>query len=150
MLGGDDKGNRILKAAELAHQGYAPVVIAGNGKRHFAHTESQLAIEFAVRHGYPASLFVETNWNVSSTVDEARAAIAELRSRGASTAIIVTTVWHTARAGRVYRRLAPDLTFCLVASDDPNWHSGNWWRSRQGRKLFALEFAKTIADFLRI
>lgn len=150
VLAGDNKGNRILKGAELGRQGYAPVVIASNGGNRYDWTESALAIQYAVARGYPASLFLATDWKSNSTVDEARHDIALLRSRGAHKVLIVTSNWHTARAGRIYRRLATDLDVHMVGVNDRDWDHGNWWHRREGEKEFVLEFAKTFADYLRI
>jgi uncharacterized SAM-binding protein YcdF (DUF218 family) len=150
VLAGDSNGNRILKGAELARQGFAPVVLASNGEAEYGRTESQLATEFAIQRGYSPGLFIVANWLAHSTVEEAHLAIATMRSRGVHKAIIVTTSWHTARAGRIYRRNAPDLTFYMVGAIDPGWHNGDWWIDREGRKTFFLEGVKTIADFLGI
>jgi len=146
VLSGDGSGNRILKGAELAREGFAPAVLAANGGSRYSRTDSQLAIEFAVQHGYSRDLFIETNWSAQSTAEEARHTIGMLRSRGVQTVILVTSPWHTARAGRIYRRLAPELTFYLVGSEDPHWRL----MDREGRKSFFLECAKTIAGFLGI
>jgi uncharacterized SAM-binding protein YcdF (DUF218 family) len=109
-----------------------------------------MAIEFAVGHGYPPSLFLETRWKAGSTLEEASNMVALLRARGVRKVLIVTSAWHTARAGRIYRRLAPDLEIHLVGVNDLAWDHGNWWRSREGKKEFFLEFSKTIADYLHI
>lgn len=150
VLSGDGKGNRMLRGAELGKQGYAPVVIAANGGDRYARTDSALAIEFAVAHGYPASLFLETNWKANSTLEEARNTVGFLRARRVHKVLIVTSVWHTARAGRIYRRLAPDLEIHMVGVDDSEWDHGDWWRSREGKKEFLLEFTKTIADYFHM
>jgi uncharacterized SAM-binding protein YcdF (DUF218 family) len=150
VLAGDGKGNRILKGAELGKEGYAPVVIADNGGEDYDRTESSLQIEFAVHRGYLPGLFLETNWNAHSTVEEAKYAILLLRSRGAHKVLVVTSVWHTARSGRIFRRLAPDIEFHLVGADDPDWEHGNWWRSREGKKNFFLEFTKTLANYFHM
>jgi uncharacterized SAM-binding protein YcdF (DUF218 family) len=150
VLAGDGKGNRILKGAELGKEGYAPVVIASNGGEDYDRTESSLAIQFAVRKGYPAELFLETNWDVHSTAEEAEHAVPFLRARGAHKVLVVTSVWHTARSGRIFRRLAPDIEFHLVGAADPDWDHGDWWRSREGKKEFLLESTKTLADYLRL
>ena len=62
----------------------------------------------------------------------------------------MTSVWHTARAGRIYRRLAPDLDIHMVGVDDADWDHGDWWRSREGKKEFLLEFSKTVADYVHM
>ena len=150
VLAGDGLGHRIMRGAELAREGFAPAVLVSNGGRDYGHAESEMATEFAVQHGYPANLFIPVLWPSHSTVEEAQGVIEELRKRGVHKAIVVTTLWHTARAGRVYRRLAPDLQFYMVGANDPNWNDGDWWVEREGRKAFLMEAVKTIADFLRI
>jgi uncharacterized SAM-binding protein YcdF (DUF218 family) len=150
VLAGDGLGNRILKGAELAREGYAPKVLASSGGSTYGRPESDLAVDFAVQHGYSPNLFIPGHWSAFSTVEEAGKAIKVLRQRGAHKVIVVTTLWHTARSGRIYRRLAPDMQFYLVGAEDPMWHNGNWWEDREGRKTFFLEGVKTIADFLRI
>jgi uncharacterized SAM-binding protein YcdF (DUF218 family) len=73
-----------------------------------------------------------------------------MRTRGFRKGIVVTSLWHTARAGRTFRHVAPDLQFLPVGSEDPAWGDGDWWTRRQGRKTFFTESIKTIADFLGI
>jgi uncharacterized SAM-binding protein YcdF (DUF218 family) len=87
---------------------------------------------------------------VHSTVEEAGQAVAELRRRGFHRILVVTSLWHTGRSGRIFRRLAPEMDIHMVGADDPAWHDGNWWMEREGKKTFFLEGAKTIADYLRI
>lgn len=150
VLAGDVAGDRVLKGAELAREGFAPVVIVSNGGRLYGHSESELAVEFAVQHGYSPDLFITARWVTTSTVDEAHSIIRALRRRGAHRIVVVSTLWHTARAGRIFRRLAPDLEFHMVGAEDPTWHNGAWWTDREGRKNFFLETVKTFADFWRI
>jgi uncharacterized SAM-binding protein YcdF (DUF218 family) len=150
VLAGERLGCRILKGAELAEAGFATAVLVSNCKLIYAHAESDLAAEFAIRHGHSPDLFITTTWLAHSTLEEARNVVDLLRGRDVRKAIIVTSVWHTARVGRIYRRLAPDLTFYVVGADDPDWRNGEWWTDRAGRKTFFLEGLKTIADYLGI
>ena len=150
VLAGDGAGYRILKGAELAREGYAPKVLVSNGGGTYGRQESDMAVDFAIQHGYSPDLFVVAHYHADSTVDEGRRALTLLRKRGAHKILIVTTLWHTARAGRIYRRLAPDLEFQMVGSEDFNWNDGDWWKTREGRKTFFMEGVKTIADYLGI
>lgn len=150
VLAGDHSGARILKAAELARQGFAPALLADSAELDYGHTESELAAEFAIRKGYPPDLFITVNWSANSTLEEARHVVNGLRRRGAHRVLVVTTEWHTARAGRIFRRLAPEMDFHMVGIGDPTWHGGDWWKEREGRKTFLLEGVKTIADYLGI
>jgi uncharacterized SAM-binding protein YcdF (DUF218 family) len=150
VLAGDMPGRRVLKGAELAREGFAPVAVVSNSGSMFGHKESEMGVAYAIDHGYSPSMLVAAQWTSNSTVTEAQAAVREMRSRRAHKVIVVTSIWHTARAGRVYRRIAPDLEIHMVGSVDPKWHNGYWWTDREGQKVFLQEAIKTVADFLRI
>src|ERR1700722_8149136 len=57
VLGGDVRGNRILQAAQLVRDGYAPRVLVSGMANLYGSSESDRAIEFAVRHGASAEIF---------------------------------------------------------------------------------------------
>jgi uncharacterized SAM-binding protein YcdF (DUF218 family) len=152
VLGGDEKGNRILRGAELAREGYAPkVLVSGIGAMYGRH-ESDLAIDFAVVRGYPRDLFIPFYYAAVSTRDEARADIAELRRRGVHKYILVTSVYHSARASRAFRREGRGLGLEMrsAPAQDPWWTNGVWWKEREGRKIWLTETLKTLADYLGI
>ena len=110
--------------------------------------ESDLAIQFAVRHGYPESYFVAVPNQARSTVAEADVMIAELRRLHAHRIDIVTSNYHTRRAGAIYRSKAPDLEFHVVSAPDRDFTPDGWWKTRDGRKVFAIEWMKTVATWL--
>jgi uncharacterized SAM-binding protein YcdF (DUF218 family) len=74
--------------------------------------------------------------------------IPELRKLNAHQVEIVTSNFHTRRAGNIYRSRAGDLVFHLVAAPDPNFSAGGWWKNREGRKTFLVEWEKTVATWL--
>jgi uncharacterized SAM-binding protein YcdF (DUF218 family) len=145
VLGGDWYGNRILKAAELAKQGYAPLVLVSGGGYLYGRYEGDLAIPYAVSHGYDEKMFIKLLHPTTSTRDEAKAVIPELRRRGVKKYILVTTEFHTRRAGNLFRQTGPDLEVRVVASPD-TLHWNNWWTDREGRKMFLLEWTKTVTS----
>jgi uncharacterized SAM-binding protein YcdF (DUF218 family) len=83
-------------------------------------------------------------------VDEARADIQQLRALGVHKYILVTSPYHTARAARIFRREGVGLEMHTVSAPDPYWRNGEWWKTREGRKLWFLESVKTMADWFRI
>jgi uncharacterized SAM-binding protein YcdF (DUF218 family) len=111
--------------------------------------ESDLAIPFAVRHGYPAGWFIPFPNSSLSTREEAIGILAELRRRNVHSFLLVTSSYHTARAARAYRSLAGEsgggLTFRTVAAPVEFFLPGSWWRVREGRKIVFTEWIKTIA-----
>jgi uncharacterized SAM-binding protein YcdF (DUF218 family) len=147
VIGGDWKGNRILKGSELVREGYAPRLFASGSGGMYGYLEADLAIQYAVSKGYPRQTMTALPYPALSTLDEARADIRELRARGIHRYILVTSDFHTARAGRIFRHEGPDLDLHVVAAPDPDWNGGSWWMSREGRKLLFFEFTKTVAEF---
>jgi len=148
VLGGDFYGNRILKAGELVRAGFAPKVLVSGPSGTYGLYESDLAIPFAAKHGYPASYFVALPNDATSTTAEADAVIGELRRRGARRVDIVTSDYHTRRAGKIFRSKAPDLTIRMIAAPDRYFRAGNWWEDREGRKVFGMEWMKTVATWV--
>ena len=145
VIGGDWFGNRILKAAQLAKDGYAPKVLVSGSGYLYGQYECDLAVNFAVKHGFDEAYFVKLRYPALSTMDEARAVVPELRRRHVKRYILVTSEFHTERAGRIFRAVGPDLDLRVVASRD-TLHWDNWWLDREGRKMFLLEWTKSLTS----
>ena len=149
-LAGDATGHRILEAAELVRQGYAPKVLVSGAGTTYGIPQSRLEIDLAVRHGYPPEYFIPMQHHSLSTRDEARDIAANLEGLGVHRFLLVTSLYHTARARRIMVRTVPRLTFRVVGSNYPHWNRGYWWKNREGQKIWLSEAAKTVADFFRI
>lgn len=150
VLAGDGWGDRILTAAQLVRDGYTPKVLVSGPDGVYGLRESDLAIPFAVKHGYPESYFVPINHSGRSTRAEAVALMPEIRRQGIRRLVVVTSNFHTRRAGRIFRGLAPDLTILVVGAPDRNYTPGGWWHNREGQKIFVTEWEKTIANWFGI
>jgi uncharacterized SAM-binding protein YcdF (DUF218 family) len=146
VLAGDGSGGRILKGAELVRQGYAPKAIV-SGPAIYAVHECDLAIAFAERAGYPASYFTHFEHDAFSTVEEAHDAAPLLRSLGAKQVLLVTSNFHTRRAGKIFRAAMPDISFNVVGSSDSHFTPQGWWKDREGRKTFVFEWMKTASEW---
>jgi uncharacterized SAM-binding protein YcdF (DUF218 family) len=144
VLAGDASGGRILKGAELVRQGYAPKAIVSGPVIYSVH-ECDLAIALAERAGYRASYFTHFEHNAFSTVEEARDAAPLLRGMGVKQVLLVTSDFHTRRAGKIFRATMPDIDFDVVGSADPHFTPMGWWRDREGRKTFVIEWMKTVS-----
>lgn len=143
VLGGGWRGNRILKAAELVRSGYVRQVLV-SGAEFYSRSEAELAIEFAVRQGYPRDWFLAFPNPARSTWQEAGYVVAELRRRGVRRFLLVTSDYHTRRARACFRRAAPEIPFRIVAAPDPDYQRP-WWRHRESQKVVFLEWTKMIA-----
>ena len=150
VLAGDYFGNRILTAAELVRRGLAPKALISGPGDVYGQYESDLAIAFAVRHGFPESYFVAFPNDARSTAAEADAVIPELRKLHAHRIEIVTSNFHTRRAGNIYRARADDLDFHMIGAPDTYFSRDGWWKNREGRKTLLTEWEKTVATWFGI
>ena len=150
VVAGDYYGHRILKAAELVRQGFTGVVLVSGPDGMYGYGEAELAIPFAVRHGYPASWFVALPHKARSTREEALAVAPELRKRAVRKCLLVTSNYHTRRAGSIFRSALPEIEFRVVAAQDEFFQPGDWWKTRQGQKQFMLEWMKTVTGWFGI
>ena len=144
VLAGDMDGLRVLKAGELAQQGFAPKVYVSGPRPVYGVSEAELAINDAARHGYDKSMFEALDVPADSTEEEARGIAPVLRARGVKTLLVVTSDYHTGRAGRIWRRIATGIRVKMVAAPDSFFSSGGWWKTRSGRKTAFYEWVKTL------
>jgi len=148
VLAGDPYGQRITRAAELVRQGYTGKVIV-SGPSYYGIHECDAAIQYAVREGYPVEWFIALPNDALSTREEAQVVLDELQRRGMRSFLLVTSDYHTARAGRIYRSTmkkrggGPDMR--LVAAPDKWFRPDGWWKSREGLKIAFMEWSKTLA-----
>src|SRR5262249_17802002 len=95
----------------------------------------------------PESFFISFPNDSNSTASESKALISELRRRGVRKIDLVTSSYHTRRAARLFHTQAPDLEVHTVESPDPYFTADGWWKEREGRKTFLLEWLKTLASW---
>ena len=149
VLAGDPSGHRILKGAQMVREGYALKAIVSGPPLYGIH-ECDLAIALAERAGYSPAYFQPFPHDAHSTREEAQAAAALLRSLHARRVILVTSDYHTRRAGNTFRAAIPDIQFDVVAAPDPDFSPRAWWKNREGRKTFAMEWMKTVAAWFGV
>ncbi len=149
VLGGDDFGTRIIKAAQLAQQGYASYVLVSSPPSLLGH-DSDVTIEFAERSGYPGSLFrpVFLPPGADSTRSEATFLGNYLKAHSINKILLVTSNYHTGRAARLWRTQAPWIHTTVVAAPDPSFTTNGWWKTRSGQKTFLFEWMKTVSTWL--
>lgn len=149
VLAGDWRGDRILKACDLLAKGFAPVVLVSGPADWYGLNEADAAIQFAGKHGCDTSRLNPLHLRAFSTLEEARVVEPVLRQRSVDDLIVVTSNYHTARAGRIFRRvMGQEVRLTMVASPDPFFEPDRWWKSREGQKTVFLETSKTVADWI--
>lgn len=152
VLAGDYHGDRIRKAADLVRQGYVPGVLVDGPAGFYGENESTLAIRYIVSKGYPAAWFIDFPIRATSTQQEARLVLTELRRRNVRSYLIVTSDFHSARAARIFRAsqksMGYDAAMRMVTASGPQFNADNWWHFREGRKTAFIEWSKTFGTAL--
>jgi uncharacterized SAM-binding protein YcdF (DUF218 family) len=92
--------------------------------------------------------FCETGTDVNSTEEEARALNGCVRQHGWRSIVVVTSDYHTRRAGIIWRRTLrqqdPAMHLSIHGVDDPEFQARGWWRKRLYAKTWLLEVTKLI------
>lgn len=100
----------------------------------------------------PARRAVMCPHRATSTIEEAQALLPCLQQRGWRTLIVVTSNYHTRRAGRIWRRAFrdadPPVRVFLHGVADGDFEPHGWWRSRRHAKTFLAETSKLAWAYL--
>jgi uncharacterized SAM-binding protein YcdF (DUF218 family) len=146
VLAGDYTGNRLMHGAELVRNGMAAKAIISGPLGFYGGYESDYAVAYAAARGYAADLFIKAPHKAVSTEEEAAILVPFLRRLHAGSVMLVTSDFHTRRAGKLFRRAGPDIRWRVVAAPTRRFHPDHWWRDREGRKTFAYEWIKTATS----
>lgn len=145
VLGGDIYGSRVLTAAKLVTEGYAPYVLISFPYR-FGSCDSGKF--YAEGKGYPAKMFVDLPSQTNSTRAEVKLLDGYFHGHNIRSILLITSSYHTHRAANLMRQQDPKLTVWAEPAPDPYFTADAWWTNREGQKTFMLEWAKTIATKL--
>jgi len=147
VLAGDFWGPRVLKGADLAAQGYAPVALF-SGTPYQGRMDGELAIEFLAQHGYSTRFFQSFGHHATSTIEEAIILCPELTRRKVKRVLLVTSAHHSRRASLVFRLFCPGIDFIAIAAPDPQYRAHEWWKDPSSKELFYAEWSKMIGTVL--
>ncbi len=150
VLGGDSEGNRANMGCELLKKGLVKQIWLSGSQSMYGRTESDLAREWAAARGCDPAKMVALHEVVDSTADEARGITAKMRQAGIRDCILVTSNYHTRRAGGLFRKLGGDLKVTVVAAADHDFPVDKWWKQRPTRKTFAYEWMKTVTNWFGV
>ena len=148
VLAGDSQGNRVLRAGDLVRQGYAPKALLDSPMELYGVPEGEMALAFAVKHGYAKEMFESFPIVATSTKEEAAELMAEVRKRGLRRVLVVTSNYHSARSRRILKRQGGEIEWHVTAAPDRYFRPEDWWHRREARKVWLMEMTKTAADFL--
>lgn len=147
---------RPLEAVDLYKAGWAPLIVLSPGRPEVAERlvrergiafprEGELTRDAFIRLGVPASAIVADDGSVDNTASEADLLREMVIARHWHRVIIVTSKYHTRRAGFAFRRALAGtgaISIMRASRYDP-FDPAHWWRSRgdiryAGREWVAL------------
>jgi uncharacterized SAM-binding protein YcdF (DUF218 family) len=141
VIGDDDyTGDRAARAAELYRSGWAPIIVA-SGRRLRPYAGIAELIEHDIEgHGVPPTSVIRFAQDADNTLDEAKALRQLVADRHWRHLLLVTSNYHTRRAGYIFRKVLPaDVSLDVISAPDANFDPDYWWQSRKGQELFLHE-----------
>jgi uncharacterized SAM-binding protein YcdF (DUF218 family) len=142
---------RIAGAMNLLQRGVADKAVLGVPRESYwgqsippvarSYLERNYGVDLASRFE-----FCEMPGGVDSTLQEAEALSSCIRGHHWQSIVIVTSNYHTRRAGMLWRRITkadPNLHVWVEGVADPEFQPP-WWRHRQSAKVWLLESSKLV------
>ncbi len=144
---------RISRSVDLLQQGVADrILLSVPGESYWGESIPPVARHY-LESKYGKTVadrieFCETGPNVNSTGEEARAVSACIREHGWHLIAIVTSNYHSRRAGILWRRAIkvtdPSVKLWIDAAADPTYQPRGWWRSRLYAKTWFMESTRLL------
>ena len=144
-----DRGN---EGARLYNEGYAKRIICPGGNLEeillaLGDTlyESDVCKKDITRNGVPDSLVTVLHYG-TSTREEADTILGYCKEHHIKKIIVVTTLFHTRRAGNVYRKRfeKEGITVIMRGAHSSSYDENLWWQSEYGLIALNNEYMKTL------
>ncbi len=149
-LSGEGPGMvRTAAALQLFQEGRFDSLILSGEHVFEGHYSSEFSSEWLLPRGFPKDRIFQLRHEARSTLVEERTIIRQARLLGIDTLLLITSDFHTARAGRIFRKLAGGFPVVLVyAAGDPEFDPKAWWAYRESRSIWIIEWLKTVNSWL--
>lgn len=148
VLAGDGQGERMMSAIELYKSGMGKKIVFWGGQLYWKITWAELYMRQLKEGGIPEAdlIWSEEKLAEHSTVGEAMVNVRLMEENGIKSFILVTSPYHTSRAGMVYEKQieGKGMRMYVHPSADSIVKIEDWWKDRQSAKLIYLELNKTI------
>lgn len=143
VLGGAPR-YRAPTAVALWRAGKVRGIVAVGGSH--GHQEARRTVEVLATLGVPTDAVVVLAEDAPGTWDEAQRVAAAARERGWRRVVVVTSAYHTRRAGHLFETaLGEDVSVCVCAAADEPWRADSWWRRPLHRRLLLAEPLKLLS-----
>lgn len=150
VLAGGWRGERIEAAAELKDKGYAPLVVVSGAVKLYGQKECPMALTYIEGMGRKTEGYVCAESQANSSKEESDAITKILKQRGVRSALVVSCDTHMRRAGRLWRKNAPELDLTFVSARSQNFDLKRWYSTREGWKAVVLEWTKLVTSYFGV
>ena len=142
VLAGTADESRYRHAIKLQKQGYADKIVldASVTQSMYGKSEAEMATDFLIRTS--PGLVEVCPTAQDSTFGEAADAKRCLEGLNVSSALIVTSDFHTRRALSIFRKRLPQYHWSVAASSAPYHDADQWWKHRAWAKTVLDEWEK--------
>jgi uncharacterized SAM-binding protein YcdF (DUF218 family) len=143
-LSGDVLGDRVRRAIDVAAATDAERLVFFVDESPRPEDPPQIRRR-AVEAGVPAES-IRFLSGVESTAMEAGLAAGLVDRCGWRDVVVVTSPYHTRRAGWTFRRAVGDAAQVRLTTFQNSFDQGGWWRTEAGREQVLGEWAKSIGS----
>lgn len=150
VLAGDDNGERVNQGVKLFKAGYADKILMSGGPLAWRLTAAEWMKKQAVAEGIPPPAIIVQDRS-RSTIDDARFSLPLAAAQGWRSVILVTSPYHTRRAGNVFRKVFGDQHIkVIVQPAEPSAFSfDRWWTRYEDRGAVVWEYVSFVLYFFK-
>jgi uncharacterized SAM-binding protein YcdF (DUF218 family) len=144
VLSDDDFiGSRAAKAADLYHEGRAPLIVAsGRMMRPYAGIGELIQRDLTDR-GVPTTAILIYRHNARDTLDEAQTLRSLVVQKGWHHVVIVTSNYQSRRTRYIFQKVFPlGVQVDVASAKDPDFDVSDWWEHKIGIKMFLHELVR--------
>lgn len=147
VLAGDSQDERYRRGMELLRAGYGKHLFldASSDSSYFGHTPAEYADAFLKQDAKEMVSQVSVcPFEEDSTDTETQYVAKCLKPLNPTSALLVTSDWHTARARSVFMHRLPQYHWSSAAAHDDRLFGISWWRHREWAKTTFQEWLKVF------
>ena len=151
VLGTHPNGERVDWAAKLYKRGLAAKVIMCGYKAGWKTSTAEIMKKQALALGIPEDkIILDYGWNTHGTWDNARNSLKIIADNNFSSAIVVTSNYHTRRSKLAFNKIFRNTNLKILISGCPDsfFRPNQWWENRESAETIFYEYTKLIYYFL--